>query len=268
MVIANSVQFDRVLALSPGGRPYYFGEVGESGRAIFDYFGRYDQKPTRVTNAADYLIEAVVSGMKNEHNIDWASVWEQSPEARGIKEEIANLRTPVEKADSLNDNDLRPASLYDQIVLLTQRTSRQFWRSPEYTYSRLYACFVHALINGLTYLQIGNSSTDMQSKAYSCFLIIILVPDFINGVSMRIIMNRDLWNARERPSGIYGWVAFCTAQVLSEFPYAVIGAVIFYVPYYFLVGLPLGFPAGYTFLMILFFIIFCTSWGQWIGALW
>lgn len=126
MVIANFVQFDRVLALSPGGRPYYFGEVGESGRAIFDYFGRYDQKPTRVTNAADYLIEAVVSGMKNEHNIDWASVWEQSPEAKGIKEEIANLRTPVEKADSLSDCDLRPASLYDQIVLLTQRTSRQF----------------------------------------------------------------------------------------------------------------------------------------------
>lgn len=258
------------MALSPGGYPYYFGEVGDSGQAIFNYFGRYAQKPARVTNAADYLIEVVTSGIKKEHSIDWASVWDQSPEAGSVKQEIADLRqAPAEKAGSLNDSDdLRPAPIYDQIILLTKRTCLQFWRSPEYPYSRLYACFVHALTNGLTYLQIGNSSTDMQSKAFSCFLIIMLVPDFINGISMRVIMNRDLWNARERPSGVYGWVAFCTAQILSELPYALIGAVFFYIPYYFLVGLPLGFPAGYTFLMITMFVIFCTSWGQWIGALW
>lgn len=263
-------QFDRVLALSPGGQPYYFGEVGVSGQAIFDYFGRYTQKPTRVTNAADYLIDVVTSGIKKEHSIDWASVWKQSPEAESVKDEIADLRqTPIEKKSDLNDtDDLRPAPMWDQVRLLTKRTSLQFWRSPEYPYSRLYACFIHALFNGLTYLQLGNSSTDMQSKAFSCFLIIMLVPDFINGISMRVIMNRDLWNARERPSGIYGWVAFSTAQILSELPYALIGAIFFYVPYYFLVGLPLGFPAGYTFLMIVLFIVFCTSWGQWIGALW
>lgn len=258
-----------MLALSPGGRTHYFGEVGESGRAIFNYFTRYSQKPTSVTNAADYLIDVVASGMKySEQRIDWSSIWEQSPEAEGVKKEIAELRSEHEKElPGVSESELAPAPLSEQIILLTKRTSRQFWRSPGYPYSRLFACFVHALINGLTYLQIGNNTTDMQSKAYSCFLIIILVPDFINGISMRFIVNRDLWNARERPSGIYGWVAFCTAQVLSEIPYAVAGSVVFYVLYYFLVGLPLGFPAGYTFLMIFLFIVFCTSWGQWIGAL-
>lgn len=258
-----------MLALSPGGRTYYFGEVGQSGRAIFEYFKRYDQKPVKVTNAADYLIEIVANGIKDGESIDWPTIWEESPEAQGVKKEVSELRKmPEEKAGGSSGRDLGGPALLDQIVLLTKRTSRQFWRSPEYPYSRIYACFVHALVNGLTFLQIGNSSMDMQSKAYSCFLIIMLVPDFINGISMRIIMNRDLWNARERPSGIYGWVAFCTAQIVSELPYTVIGSGTFYILYYFLVGLPLGFSAGYSFMMIFLFIAFCTSWGQWIGALW
>jgi ABC-type multidrug transport system permease subunit len=79
--------------------------------------------------------------------------------------------------------------------------------------------------------------------------------------------NRNIWLGREHPSRIYGWVAFTTAQVVSEIPYAFAGAVLFYVLFYFLIGLPLGAPAGYTFLMMMMFHLFSTSWGQWIAAL-
>ena len=108
---------------------------------------------------------------------------------------------------------------------------------------------------------------DLQSKAFSCFLVLMLVPEFINAISMRFILNRDIWLAREGPSGVYGWVAFCTAQIISEIPYSVIGGVVFFVIYYFMVGLPLGFAAGYCFLMFFLFFLFATSWGQWIAAL-
>jgi ABC-type multidrug transport system permease subunit len=95
----------------------------------------------------------------------------------------------------------------------------------------------------------------------------MLVPEFINAISMRFIMNRDIWLAREGPSGVYNWIAFSTAQIVSEIPYTVIGGVIFYALYYFMVGLPLGFAAGYSFLMFFMFFLFATSWGQWIAAL-
>lgn len=95
----------------------------------------------------------------------------------------------------------------------------------------------------------------------------MLVPEFINAISMRFILNRDIWKTREGPSGVYSWVAFCTAQIISEIPYAILSGVVFYVLYYFLVGLPLGFPAGYTFVMFFLFFLFATSWGQWIAAL-
>ncbi|KAJ1715497.1 ABC multidrug transporter [Aspergillus flavus] len=270
---ANQQQFedfDRVLALSPGGSTYYFGEVGESGCSIFEYFSKNGHKPENVTNAADYLIEVVVGGMKKDttHQVNWADVWNRSAEADMVKKDICDIRSKgAEAGVSQHAKEISQPPLYRQVGLLTQRTLRQYWRSPEYPYSRLYASFLHALINGLTYLQIGNSSTDLQSKAFSCFLVLMLVPEFINAISMRFIMNRDIWKAREGPSGVYGWVAFCTAQIVSEIPYAIISAVVFYVLYYFIVGLPLGFAAGYSFLMFFLFFLFATSWGQWIAAL-
>ncbi|KAJ5162495.1 hypothetical protein N7492_007887 [Penicillium capsulatum] len=257
-------QFDRVLALSPGGGTYYFGEVGHLGQAIFDYFSRHGHEAKNVTNAADFLIEVVVGGMKaSREQVNWASIWRESPEAAEVKREIATMR---EKSSGVLAAPLSPP-LSQQIYLLTQRTSRQYWRTAEYPYSRLYSSFLHALFNGLTYLQIGNSTTDLQSKAFSCFLVLMLVPEIINAVSFRFIINREIWMARERPSGVYGSIAFSTAQILSEIPYSVIGSVVFFVLYYFMVGLPIGFAAGYSFLMFLLFFLFATAWGQWIAAL-
>ncbi|KAJ6016663.1 hypothetical protein N7451_000042 [Penicillium sp. IBT 35674x] len=256
-------EFDRVLALSPGGSTYYFGPVGESGQAIFDYFKKHGINPENITNAADFLIEVAVSGMKAS-GLSWASIWRNSPEAEDVRKTISGIRQEHNHATLTAPS---PPTIYQQTVLLTQRTCRQYWRTAEYPYSRLYSSFLHALINGLTYLQIGDSATDLQSKAFSCFLVLMLVPEFINAISMRFIMNRDIWLAREGPSGVYSWVAFSTAQILSEIPYAITGAVIFYVLYYFMVGLPLGFAAGYSFLMFFLFFLFATSWGQWIAAL-
>ncbi|KAJ6004038.1 hypothetical protein N7522_005683 [Penicillium canescens] len=258
-------EFDRVLALSPGGSTYYFGPVGNSGHAIFDYFKKHGNIPEKVTNAADFLIEVVVEGMKSSGNqVSWASVWRDSEECKEVKNEIACIRSNNTRTSSAAP---RPPPLSRQIKLLTQRTCRQFWRTAEYPYSRLYASFLHALINGLTYLQIGNSATDLQSKAFSCFLVLMLVPEFINAISMRFILNRDIWLAREGPSGVYSWVAFSTAQIVAEIPYAIVGGVVFFILYYFMVGLPLGFAAGYSFIMFFFFFLFATSWGQWIAAM-
>lgn len=256
------------MALSPGGNTYYFGPIGKSGSCIFEYFTKNGTKPGNVTNAADFLIDVVVGGTKDtENRVDWADIWKDSDEAKSVRKEISDSRSRQDEASESAAKGDSSAPLFLQITLLTKRTLRQFWRSPEYHYSRLFAAFLHSLINGLTYLQIGNSSTDLQSMAYSSFLILMIVPEYINAISLNFIMNRDIWKAREGPSGIYGWVAFCTAQIVSEIPFSIICGVIYYVLYYYLVGFPLGFPAGYCFLMVLLFSLFATAWGQWIGAL-
>jgi ABC-type multidrug transport system permease subunit len=143
----------------------------------------------------------------------------------------------------------------------------QYWRTPDYIYSRLYCSLFHALLNSLAFLQLGNSVAELQYRIFACFMVLMIVPEFINACAMMFDHNRDIWMGREHPSRIYGWTAFSTAQVAAEIPFAFAGAIIFYFVFYFIIGLPLGTPAGYSFIMIVWFHLFSTSWGQWIAAL-
>jgi ATP-binding cassette, subfamily G (WHITE), member 2, SNQ2 len=223
-------------------------------------------------NVAEFLIEVGVGVLKSKSNpqTDFNEVWRKSPQAAVVQSYIESTcckESKVHVPSSKSQASTFAASTYTQTLLLTQRLSRQYWRTPEYPYSRLYASFLHALLNGFTFFQLGSSITDLQSRMFACFLILMLVPEFMNATSMRFISNRDIWESREYPSRIYGWTAFAISNILAELPYAVVGAVLFFVVFYFPVGLPLGEQAGYTFLMVLLFHLFATSWGQWVGAL-
>lgn len=261
------------MALNPGGNTFYFGAIGSSGETIFNYFGAHGVPVEDEKNVADFLIEVGVGVLKSndQPDLDFNQLWRESPQAKDVqltiqetsKEQLSNVGSETEHQKSSDFS----ASTWQQTYLLTQRVSRQYWRTPEYPYSRLYASFLHALLNGFTFYQLGDSITDMQSRMFACFLILMLVPEFMNATSMKFIANRDVWESREYPSRIYGWVAFALAQIISELPYAFFGSIIFFVLFYFPVGLPLGVPALYTFLMVLFFHLFATSWGQWVGAL-
>jgi hypothetical protein len=260
-----------VLALNHGGRVYYFGETGPKGKAVLDYFEKQGVPLEDDKNIADLLIE-VTSRSSKQSNRDWCDVWNKSSEAADVLRKIEKYTstpppTQVDGSSSQDPNKVYASSTWSQIYYLSQRTMLQYWRTPDYIYSRLYCSFFHALLNGLMYLQLGTSVADMQYRIFACFLVLMIVPEFINACAVMLDLNRNIWLGREHPSRIYGWVAFTSAQVIAEIPYALIGAVIFYVPFYFLIGLPLGAPAGYTFLMIVMFHLFSTSWGQWIAAM-
>ena len=267
---ANQEQFelfDRVLALNRGGRVYYFGDIGESGKTILDYFAKNGVSAEPDKNVADLLIE-VAARDTEEKTRDWCDIWEKSDEAAAVIETIEKVT--ASRATESDASGLRKqyaSSTLKQITLLTHRTLVQYWRTPEYIYSRLYCSVAHSALNGLMFLQLGNTEADLQYRIFCCFLVLMIVPEFINACAMMFDENRNVWLGREYPSRIYGWVAFSTAHVIAEIPYALLGGVIFYVLFYFMVGLPLGTPAGYTFLMMMFFHLFSTSWGQWIVAM-
>ncbi|KFA53886.1 hypothetical protein S40293_08246 [Stachybotrys chartarum IBT 40293] len=263
-------QFDRVLALQRGGRAYYFGDVGTRGKAVLDYFAQHGVHMPHDKNVADLLIEVTAQG--NSHSLrDWCDIWEQSPEAAAVVQKIddnAAVSGGTISQDPMNGNStIYASSTMQQTYHLTRRTIIQYWRTPDYVYSRLYCSFFHALLNALAFLQLGNTESELQYRIFSCFLILMIVAEIINACAVMFDENRNIWLGREYPSRIYGWTAFTTAQVVAEIPYALIGGLLFYLIFYFIVGLPLGAPAGYTFLMIMLFYLFTTSWGQWIAAL-
>ncbi|KAM5353211.1 hypothetical protein ACJZ2D_016892 [Fusarium nematophilum] len=262
--------FDRVLALNRGGRVYYFGDVGQNGQKIIDYFTKNGVTVEPDKNVADLLIEVTAKESMNVGR-DWSQIWQESDEAAAVLRTIDAI-TPIRQSNSGEQDisrltDEYASSTYQQILFITKRTLLQYWRTPDYIYSRLYCSFAHSILNGLVFLQLGNTQADMQYRIFSCFLILMIVAEFINACAMMFDDNRSIWLGREYPSRVYGWVAFTTANIIAEIPYALAGAVLFYVLFYFLIGLPLGTPAGYTFVMMIMFHLFSTSWGQWIVAL-
>ena len=93
----------------------------------------------------------------------------------------------------------------------------------------------------------------------------------------KMVKMRGLWHARERPAKVYGRTAFVTSLLVSELPYSVACATLFFCLWYFLgeyrtlfslasaltlaariaVGLPLeGSKIGYSFVMVQLFFQF------------
>lgn len=280
--------FDGVLALNPGGKTFYCGPVGEGGGEIIKYFEKRGVNAKEGKNIADLVIE-IGRGLANSNvnpskqrsggeggggagaATDWSSIWRDSPERQSLLQAINS--TTSDQYSPRQTSSPSPAPEYatstlTQTIHLTHRLTRQFWRTPEYPYSRLFASFLHSLLVGFTFFRLSHSLSNLQSRTFSIFLVLMIAPEFVNAVAFRFSLNISLFRARELPARIYSPASFALANILSELPFIVLNTVVHYALWYF----PVGFPttpgaAGYMFLMLLTFHAFTTSWGQWIAAL-
>ncbi|KAE8148001.1 ABC-2 type transporter-domain-containing protein [Aspergillus avenaceus] len=263
-------QFDMILALNPGGNTFYFGPVGHEGRDVIKYFADRGVVCPPSKNVAEFILEtAAKAGKKDGKSIDWNEEWRNSEQNRRILDEIQKIREERSKIPLAEEGVEYEfaAPTWTQVVLLTERLFRQYWRDPSYYYGKLFVSVIIGIFNGFTFWMLDDSIGSMQNRMFSIFLIILIPPIVLNSVVPKFYINRALWEAREYPSRIYGWVAFCTANVVCEIPMAIVSGLIYWLLWYY----PVGFPtdsstAGYVFLMSILFYLFQASWGQWICA--
>jgi len=265
-------QFDMVLALNPGGNQLYFGPVGENGSAITKYFAERGTECPPDKNVAEFLLETAAKGGKRGKDgkrVNWNQEWLDSKEHAAVLAEIERLKTERSK-EQLPAKDTQhefAAPVLLQTYMLTKRTFINHWRDPSYLYGKLFVSVIIGIFNGFTFYQLGDSLASLQSRMFTSFLILLIPPTIVNGVVPKFYQSRALWEAREQPSRIYGWFAFCTAQVVAEIPTAIVSSVLYFLLWYYPAGLPTdSSTAGYTFLMTMLFYLFMSSWGQWICA--
>ncbi|KAL2148272.1 hypothetical protein VTH82DRAFT_2420, partial [Thermothelomyces myriococcoides] len=273
-------QFDKILALNPGGNTIYFGPVGENGSAVVEYFAKRGVHCPPGRNVAEFLLETAIKGGRRPDGsrINWPEEWRSSPENKALLAEIQQLK--AERAGARGQQERQggdgptgpvqhefAAPVTAQILLLTKRMFIRQWRDPSYLYGRFFTAVIVGIFNGFTFWKLGDTAADLQNAMFSSFLIIMIPATVLNAVLPKFFTNFALWQAREHPSRIYGWVAFCTAEVLSEIPGSLLAAVLYWLLWYLPTGLPTQAPsAGYVFLMTLLFFLFQSSWGQWICA--
>lgn len=266
-------QFDMILALNPGGNAFYFGPVGENGRAVIDYFGARGVHCPPTKNVAEFILETAAKPTRRADGtkIDWNEEWRTSEEAVNVTEEIEGLKLTrsrtIEAEKRKEDEREFASSTWTQTKELTKRTFRQYWRDSSYLYGKVFCSFVVAIFNGFTFWQLGNSTQDMQDRLFTAFMIVVLPPTFVNLCIPKFFGNMMVWMGREYPSRIYGWQAFTTAQVVAEIPPAIFCSFIYWVIWYWPTGLPSeSSVSGYVFLMTMLFFCWMSSFGQFICA--
>ncbi|KAF3356308.1 hypothetical protein VdG1_06402 [Verticillium dahliae VDG1] len=265
-------QFDMILALNRGGNTFYFGPVGENGSVVIDYFARrgFPCPPSR--NVAEFILETASRPSTNSEGVrvDWDAEWLVSEENRGVIDYINRVTAERRHEAPSTEADAQfAASTLEQCRLLIQRTFIKQWREPSYVYGRLFVHVVMGILNGFTFWQQGHDVASLQNRMFTAIIFaFFLPPAVVNSVVVNFFRHRELWEDRELPSATYGWVAFCTANVVCELPMAVVSGTLYWLLWY----LPVGFPAeastsGHVYLMTIMWSFFQTSWGQWIAAL-
>lgn len=232
-------QFDTLLLLAKGGKTVYFGDIGQNAKTIKEYFGRYGAPCPPEANPAEHMID-VVSGNGPAHDQDWNQIWLQSPEHDQLSKDLDHMVAEAAARDSGVEHDENEfaASMWTQVKLVTHRMNISLFRNTEYVDNKFAMHISLALLNGFTFWMIGDSLTDLQQNLFTVFNFIFVAPGVISQLQPLFIDRRDIYEAREKKSKMYHWAPFVTGLIVSELPYLLVCALLYYVCWYFTCGLP------------------------------
>lgn len=230
-------QFDTLLLLARGGKTVYFGDIGDKANTLKAYFARHGAPCPPEANPAEHMID-VVSGSAS-HDRDWNKVWLESPEHDQL---IKDLNTMVDEAAArpsrtIDDGYEFAAPTWTQVKLVTHRMNVSLFRNTEYIDNKFALHISLALLNGFSFWMIGDSLTDLQQNLFTVFNFIFVAPGVISQLQPLFIDRRDIYETREKKSKMYHWAPFVAGLILSEIPYLIVCALLYYVCWYFTCGL-------------------------------
>ncbi|KAJ1323300.1 AtrB [Microdochium nivale] len=260
-------QFDSLLLLARGGKTVYFGDIGENGTTIKEYFAAQGAPFPPNSNPAEHMIDIVSGHLSQGRN--WNSVWLASSQHAAVAKELEEIVSTAAAAPPATVDDGREfaTTLWYQTRLVTQRMNVSLYRNTEYVNSKLILHLMSALVNGFSFWMIGESVNALQLRLFAVFNFVFVAPGCINQLQPLFIARRDLFEAREKKSKMYSWAPFVTGVIVSELPYLCICAVLYFACWYYTVGFPHDpHRAGATLFMMLTYEFLYTGIGQFVAA--
>jgi ATP-binding cassette, subfamily G (WHITE), member 2, PDR len=265
-------RFDRLLFLAKGGKTVYFGDIGENSKVMTSYFERNGGHPCPPeANPAEWMLEVIGAAPGSHTDVDWFKTWRESPEYHNVQKELENIKTEKQAAESPIDED--PGSYREfaasypvQLQQNLYRVFQQYWRTPVYIYSKFALCALVALFIGFIFYKAPNTMQGLQNQMFAIFNLLTIFGQIVQQSMPQFVIQRDLYEARERPSKVYSWKVFMLSQIIVELPWnALMGGVMFFCWYY-----PVGLYQNATYnnevaerggLMFLFLVVFLTFTG-------
>ncbi|KAM0456707.1 hypothetical protein ACHAPV_004973 [Trichoderma viride] len=262
-------QFDTLLLLARGGKTVYFGDIGDNGKTIKEYFGQYGAACPVEANPAEFMIDVVTGGIESVKDKDWHQIWLESPEHDHMITELDNMisEAAARPAGTVDDGHEFSMPMWEQIKIVTQRMNVALFRNTNYVNNKFSLHVISALLNGFSFWRVGGSVSDLELKMFTVFNFVFVAPGVINQLQPLFIQRRDIYDAREKKSKMYSWVSFVIGLIVSEFPYLCVCAVLYFACWYYCARLnDNSNRSGATFFIMLIYEFIYTGIGQFVAA--
>ncbi|KAH7067711.1 ABC-2 type transporter-domain-containing protein [Paraphoma chrysanthemicola] len=221
------------------------------------YIERHGARPCGGSeNPAEYILETVTAGATNESRQNWPEIWRASDEIAYVKAEQERIHQDMRsisiESTGGSDHDEFATSLYTQILYTTVRVFQQYWRTPSYVWGKFLLDSLASL-----FFESNYSLQGMQNAMFSIFMLTSILSSLVQQASLpnimpRFVLQRSLYEVRERPSKVYSWIAFILANIIVEIPYQILLSVLVYSCYYYPV---LGIQSSERQVLIMLFCI-------------
>ncbi|CAK7901811.1 pleiotropic ABC efflux transporter of multiple drugs Cdr1p [[Candida] anglica] len=234
-------EFDRLLFLQKGGKTVYFGDLGDHFSTLIKYFESHGAgKCPPDANPAEWMLHVIGAAPGSHATQDYYEVWRNSDEYKQVQQELDTMAEELVKLPkSTTEDDYKKyaTSLLNQYLLVTKRVFEQYYRTPSYIYSKVGLSVLSCLFNGFTFFKADKSLQGMQNQMFSVFMFLSIFLPLSQQYLPNFVSQRDLYEARERPSKTFSWFAFITAQITAEIPWQILTGTLAFFCWYYPIGL-------------------------------
>lgn len=259
-------QFDRLLLLAGGGRTVYFGDIGPDSRILIGYFESHGARGCGDNeNPAEYMLEVVSQGTNLEGE-KWHSVWKASSERHGVDAEVAHVLREGACEGPTGTDDMSGGSEFampftTQLREVASRAFRQYWRMPTYVFSKFFLGMAAGLFIGVSLYNAGDGTiTGTQIIATGIFIVVTVITPIMQQIQHHFIVQRTLYEVRERPSRAYSWVVFLSVAIVVEIAYLVVVAIVMFACFYYpMVGVQSSAKQGLALLFCIQLLVYASS---------
>lgn len=234
--------FDRLLLLRSGGRTVYFGDVGDQGADLIDYFescnGDHSPKIPQGTNPASWMLDVIGAGTGGQKfAIDFHDLYMQSEVHKKNVLDVEVASTPKADDVPIEAEGRFAQSAGVQFSALMTRITRSYWRNTAYNFTRFIILTFLGILFGLVWLQVDDTD---QAGVNSKIAVFFMTAGFAGVINCSTAMPLNIRNRasfyREQASNMYHPVLYAVTNTVIELPVVFILSLCYIIPLYFLVG--------------------------------
>ncbi|XP_045200785.2 broad substrate specificity ATP-binding cassette transporter ABCG2-like [Mercenaria mercenaria] len=266
--------FDNLVLLSKGELVYQ-----GPGTESLDFFEDVGYKCEEHNNPPDFFLD-VINGDTYSAKIDLASdgVQQQSEvhkklvsaykSSRWNQQMTSELGAVIQKHNSrVARNEIRrldaikfATSAFTQFLYCSQRTLRNYVRSPSTSVMQVLVNAIFGVIVGAIYWKIDDSCKSGLQNRVGAFFFIIMNMVFANLSAVELFINNRAIFIHENLSGFYRTSAYFLSTVLCDvIPMRLAPTLVFSAIVYFMIGLRSEFERFLVFFLGLFMVTFAAS---------